>query len=54
MKLIRNKHRKDRCAVAALTGHAAAASEFDLEYSAELAELARRSGVNHPNCKTPN
>lgn len=44
---------KDRNAGAALAGYAAKAREDDPEYAFEIADLADRSGENHPFCKKP-
>lgn len=46
---------KDRCAQHGLQAYADAARNLlgDIEYAAEVDDMARRAGPNHPNCKTP-
>lgn len=46
---------KDRCARGALETYAHGARFLldDPEYAAEIDDMARRSGPNHPNCKDP-
>lgn len=44
---------KDKYAADALARYAAVASVDDPEYASEIAEMAHRSGPNHPNCKKP-
>jgi hypothetical protein len=44
---------KDKYADAALARYAAMASSDDAEYANDVAAMAARSGVHHPNCKQP-
>jgi hypothetical protein len=44
---------KDAAAEQGLREYANKAAEFDPEYAGEIAEMARRAGPNHPNCKRP-
>jgi hypothetical protein len=44
---------KDAAAEQGLREYANKAAEFDPEYAGEIAEMARRAGPNHPNCKQP-
>lgn len=44
---------KDRYASGGLFGYARDADLHDHEYAKEVAEMAMRSGQNHPNCKRP-
>jgi hypothetical protein len=44
---------KDKYAADALSRYAVVASVDDPEYASEIAEMAHRSGPNHPNCKKP-
>jgi hypothetical protein len=44
---------KDKYADAALARYAAMASSDDPVYANDVAAMAARSGMNHPNCKRP-
>lgn len=44
---------KDTYAAHALTAYAGEALNYDPEYALEIARMADRAGVNHPNCKSP-
>ncbi len=44
---------KDANAQDALNAYATAVRTVDTEFSDEVSALARRSGVDHPNCKRP-
>ena len=44
---------KDKYADATLARYAAVASSDDPEYANDVAAMAARSGLNHPNCKRP-
>lgn len=44
---------KDRFAGPALNTYSQHAAAVDIEYAGEVARLAKRAGMAHPNCKNP-